>query len=185
VKIARERVQISKNPVGYARRIGVTLSDDCWLAGAQRGMFGTEPYLITIGRHVAIASGVRFITHDGGAYVFREEFPDLDLVERITIGDNVVVGMGCILLPGTEIGSDSVIGAGSVVTGTLPPRTVSGGVPAKPICSIDDYRQRILKRAIFVAHLPHDERRPYFERFLAGEIDGHCKPLASSSTPPS
>lgn len=33
--------------------------------------FGSEPYMITIGNHVRITNGVRFVTHDGGVWVLR------------------------------------------------------------------------------------------------------------------
>ena len=95
-QVLRDEWQVRHAPVVYARRIGVTLADDCWLAGLTRGAFGTEPYLITIGEHCAIASGVRFITHDGAGYLFRREFPDIDHVDRITLGDNVGVGMNAV-----------------------------------------------------------------------------------------
>lgn len=54
----------------------------------------------------------------------------------IDIGSNVWVGAGCVLLPGTVIGDDSVIAAGSVVRGTVPPGEIWGGVPAKKLKTI-------------------------------------------------
>jgi maltose O-acetyltransferase len=51
----------------------------------------------------------------------------------IVIGNNVWLGARTIVLPGVTIGHDSVIGAGSVVTRDVPPRTLSAGVPARPI----------------------------------------------------
>jgi acetyltransferase-like isoleucine patch superfamily enzyme len=182
LSLLRDRWQISRDPVAYARRVGVRVGESCLLAGVVRGMFGTEPYLISLGNHVAMASGVRFITHDGGGWVFREEFPDIDAVGRITVGDNVMLGMNAILLPGCEIGSNTVIGAGSVVTGKVPSGVVFAGVPAKFITSLADYRERMLESAIFVAHLPHEQRRQYFERFLDGEIDGHLRPIERPPT---
>jgi acetyltransferase-like isoleucine patch superfamily enzyme len=54
----------------------------------------------------------------------------------VDIGKNVWVGAGCVLLPGCVIGDDSVIAAGSVVRGTVPPGEIWGGVPARKIRSI-------------------------------------------------
>ena len=51
----------------------------------------------------------------------------------ITIGDNVWLGGHVIVLPGVTIGDGSVIGAGSVVTGDIPPRSLAVGTPAKVI----------------------------------------------------
>jgi len=54
----------------------------------------------------------------------------------IEIGNNVWVGAGCIILPGSVIGDDAVIAAGSVVRGTVPPGELWGGVPARKIRTI-------------------------------------------------
>jgi maltose O-acetyltransferase len=51
--------------------------------------------------------------------------------ENITIGNTVFIGNNVQILKGASIGDDSVIGAGSVVTGHIPPRSVAAGVPAK------------------------------------------------------
>jgi maltose O-acetyltransferase len=51
----------------------------------------------------------------------------------VEIGDNVFVGMGVKILKGSTIGSDSVIGAGAVVTGDIPAGVVAAGNPARVI----------------------------------------------------
>lgn len=53
--------------------------------------------------------------------------------EPVTVGNNVWIGGSVTILPGVTIGSDSVIGAGSVVTRDIPPRCVAAGNPARPI----------------------------------------------------
>ncbi len=50
----------------------------------------------------------------------------------ITIGDNVWVGAGCIILDGVTIGDNSVIGAGSIVTRDIPADCLALGAPATP-----------------------------------------------------
>ena len=55
----------------------------------------------------------------------------------VTIGDNVWVGAGCILLPGTIIGDNAVIAAGSVVRGEVPSGELWGGLPARYIRAIE------------------------------------------------
>lgn len=54
----------------------------------------------------------------------------------VEIGRNVWTGAGCVILPGTIIGDNSVIAAGSVVRGTIPPGELWGGVPARKIKTI-------------------------------------------------
>ncbi|MFJ4482823.1 sugar O-acetyltransferase [Streptomyces longwoodensis] len=57
----------------------------------------------------------------------------LEAARPITIGDNVWLGGGAIVLPGVTIGHNSVIGAGSVVTKDVPPDVVAVGNPARPV----------------------------------------------------
>lgn len=79
-----------------------------------------------------------------GAHVeiFDSDFHDLHPERRKTgppataeveIGDNVFIGMGVRILKGVSIGSDAVIGAGSVVTGSIPAGVIAAGNPARVI----------------------------------------------------
>jgi acetyltransferase-like isoleucine patch superfamily enzyme len=70
-------VYIRRDPVQYARFIGVEIGEGCQLYAAEVGMFGSDPYLITIGDNVHITKGVTFITHDGGTLILRKEMPAL------------------------------------------------------------------------------------------------------------
>jgi maltose O-acetyltransferase len=51
----------------------------------------------------------------------------------ITIGNNVWIGTGAIILPNVNIGDGVIVGAGSVVTKSFSANQVIGGVPAKSI----------------------------------------------------
>ena len=55
-----------------------------------------------------------------------------------TLGDNIVVGSGAKILGNINIGSNSRIGAGSVVTHDIPPYSVAAGNPAKVLRTIDN-----------------------------------------------
>ena len=142
--------------VRQARALGVRVGEGCRIYDCH---FGSEPYLITIGDRVTITSGVQFYTHDGGVWVFRKEHRDIDVFAPIRVGNNVFIGAYSILLPGTVIGSNCVIGAGSVVVGTIPDNCVAAGVPARIVKSLDDYRAKVLASAVHIRHLPRAERR--------------------------
>jgi len=57
---------------------------------------------------------------------------------EVTIGDNVWIGGNTVILPGVHIGSNTVIGAGSVVTKDIPDWVIAGGNPCKVIRKITE-----------------------------------------------
>jgi len=132
----------------YLRYIGLTYGQHCRFVGLRISTFGSEPYLIRLGNHVTVGPSVRFVTHDGGVWVFRDEYPNIDVFSPITVGDNVFIGINSILLPGANVGNNCVIGAGSVVKGTLDQGYVYAGVPAKKICSLKQYKEKSFSKML-------------------------------------
>lgn len=59
-----------------------------------------------------------------------------DILNEIEIGDDVWIGRGCIVMPGTIIENRVIVGANSVVKGKLSSNWIYAGVPAKPIKKI-------------------------------------------------
>lgn len=133
-----------RDPVRFAKRIGVTIGKDCSFAGMPD--FGSEPYLVTIGNHVRTSSQVTFITHDGATWVFRdqEKYKNVKKYGKIIVGDNCFLGLRSIIMPGVTIGKNCVVASGAVVTHDIPDGSVVGGVPAKIICTTDLYAQKCL-----------------------------------------
>jgi acetyltransferase-like isoleucine patch superfamily enzyme len=131
----------SKYRLWRLRRAGLVMADDCIIMGLP--FFGSEPYLITIGKRVGIADNVSFITHDGGTRVFRdnERYKDVIKYGRITILDNCIIGQRAIILPGVTIGPNSVVAAGAVVSRSIPPNVLAAGNPAKPIMTLEQYAE--------------------------------------------
>jgi acetyltransferase-like isoleucine patch superfamily enzyme len=159
IGLLKDNWLIAADPIAYARRVGVQVGDDCRLIGLKRAQFGSEPYLISIGNHVTITSGVSFTTHDGGVWVLRDKYPDIDVFGRITIEDNVFVGMNATILHGVTIGRDSIVAAGALVNRDVPPGSVVGGVPARHIRTIAEYEQKALAKAVHVRSLPPREKQ--------------------------
>lgn len=156
----------SADHVGYARKIGVRVGSNCKLLCNVRQCFGNEPYLITIGDHVEVCDSVRFMPHDGGAWIYRATNPNCALYGPIKVGSNVFIGINTIVLPGVTIGDNVVIGAGSVVTRDLPSDGVYAGVPARLINPIQKYIEKIDKNSIDILKLSYKEKEAYLSKLF-------------------
>ncbi|MEW5803498.1 MAG: acyltransferase [bacterium] len=91
---------------------------------------------VSIGRGCLIAANTQIFDANGHELSFprvEDRINTTGGAEAVTIGDNVWIGANCIILPGTSIGSGSVIAAGSVVVKSIPPLVVAGGNPARVI----------------------------------------------------
>jgi len=137
----------SKRRVRYWRRRGMKIGNGCYINNVN---FSTEPYLIEIGDHVAIAAGTDFITHDGAIWCFREEIRDADVFGTIKIGNNVFIGNNCTILPNTIVGDNCIIGAGSIVRGQFPENSVIVGNPAKVVFSMSMQKMMYLQNPNFL-----------------------------------
>jgi acetyltransferase-like isoleucine patch superfamily enzyme len=130
-------------PVKSARKMGCKVGENTILFTNTN--LGSEPYLVEIGNNCEIGQNVSFITHDGATWVIKRKY-DFKGTKygKIIIRDNVFIGNHSLILPNVEIGSNCVIGAGSVVTKSIPSDSVFAGNPAKFICSIEEYYQKCI-----------------------------------------
>ncbi|HEX7744620.1 MAG TPA: sugar O-acetyltransferase [Micromonosporaceae bacterium] len=110
---------------GYHIRIGA----GCFL---NFGAVLLDAAPITIGSDVQLGPYVQLLTptHPLEAGARRAKW---EAAEPITIGDNVWLGGGVIVLPGVTIGPDTVVGAGSIVTRDLPAGVLAVGNPARVV----------------------------------------------------
>jgi maltose O-acetyltransferase len=94
---------------------------------------------VTIGDRVLFGPAVQLlaVTHPLEAELRAQ---GLEYAEPISIGDDVWLGGGAIVLPGVTIGDRSVVGAGSVVTRDVPADVVVAGNPARVIRSLEEAR---------------------------------------------
>ncbi len=81
---------------------------------------GANSILVDTDFHPMKAEGRRHVAESG------ETVP-------IRIGNDVFIGMNCLILKGVAVGDGAVIGAGSVVTRDVPPRMVAAGNPARVV----------------------------------------------------
>lgn len=93
---------------------------------------------VFIGNYVMIGPNV---TIDTGTHPIR---PDIRKKQAqynlpVTIGDNVWIGAGSIILPGVHIGENTVIGAGSIVTKDIPANVVALGSPCRVVREINEH----------------------------------------------
>lgn len=92
-----------------------------------------------------MSSGVQFVTHDGAGWLARDHKGRRYRYAPIRVGSDVFIGTRSTLMPGVEIGDRCVIGAGSIVTGSVPAGSVVAGVPARIIGSYDALEARMLR----------------------------------------
>jgi chloramphenicol O-acetyltransferase type B len=120
----------------------IRIGDNCYI-----GRYSQIECDAEIGHDVIMANMVAFVgrydhnfCHVGTPTRLSEQIRNQDYDwkgkgTKVTVGDDVWIGYGSIILSGVNIGEGSVIAAGSVVTKDVPPYTVVGGNPAKPITS--------------------------------------------------
>lgn len=128
----------------YARKKGVTVGEKCTFIGHPN--FGSEPYLVSVGNRTLISFDCAFVTHDGAVSTVKARTGKKDLWKygKIRIGDGVTIGARVTVLPGVSIGNESIVGACSLVTKSVPAGEVWGGVPAKFLMTTDEYQKKLL-----------------------------------------
>lgn len=112
--------------------------------------------LINLTEEVTISTGVNFLTLDGSLhtvskginkFLMESKKIELEFVEHIShkiifIAENTFIGARVLLLPGTNIGHNCLIGAGSVVRGKIPHNSVVIGNPAIILSKTPDFLKR-------------------------------------------
>lgn len=87
---------------------------------------------VSLGDNVAVGPGTKLIAYSNH-YRIGAQVSDERITGDIRIGSNVFIGANCTILPGTTIGDNIVIGAGSVVKGELLEEGIYGGAPARQL----------------------------------------------------
>lgn len=130
---------IKGNPIGCYERCTFFVDKGCTLTIGENVGISQAALIahanLTIGNNVKIG---------GGTCIFTSDFHSLDPIIRsgkedlknkkstpVSIEDNAFVGAKCIILKGVTIGKNSIVGAGSVVTKSIPDNQIWAGNPAK------------------------------------------------------
>lgn len=137
----------SKRYCKYLRNKGVEVGYDTHIDPKTTSIDVSRPSLVSIGSNCYMNSGFTILTHDWVTKVFIQSGRDfLPSSGRVTIGNNVSFGRNVMVLKGVTIGDNCFVGAGSIVTKSIPPNSIAAGIPCKVIMSIEDhYRNRIDK----------------------------------------
>ena len=98
------------NGVSVCARRSVRIADDC-----------------------LFAAGIQILDSDTHRIDSLRRTAELDDPAPIVLGKNVWVGLNAIILKGTTIGDNCVVGAGAVVKGTFPPDSIIAGNPARVV----------------------------------------------------
>ncbi len=103
----------------------------------------SRPWLLTIGEHVQITKGVTVLTHGYDWSVLKGVYGEiLGSAGKVTIGNNVFLGMNSTVLKGVTIGDNVIIGANSLVNKDIPSNCVVAGNPCRVIMSLEEYHQK-------------------------------------------
>lgn len=160
-KFKRDKNEYMNN---YYRKAGMRIGKNTHIFSHLKS---SEPYLIEIGDGVTISTDVKMLTHDAsiGTLCGRENVSDI--CGRIKIGDYTFIGAGVIIMCGVTIGNRCVVGAGAVVTKSIPSGEIWGGNPARKIKKTEEFLQ---KNACYGLSLHGTEQIERKKRILEGPL---------------
>ena len=170
VRGQRNRIVVADTPRTVNLRINVR-GDDCSIVVGERCVLIGDLQCLASGAHIEVGAlttmlGIRLLLHEAGrVQVGRDCMVSSDVTVHnsdvhsivdvatglrinppadVRIGDHVWIAQGTLILKGAQIGSDSIVGAHSVVTGTVPSGCVVGGQPARVLRTGVTWDRRLL-----------------------------------------
>jgi len=158
-----------------AKRVEYLRAQGCKIGKGTRllcgtGCFGTEPYLVEIGEDCLLSSTLSFFTHERGVKVLNSlncfDGVAMDKVGKIVVGNNCFIGHGAKIMPGVTIGDNVIVGACAIVTKDVPSNSVVAGMPARVICTIDDFYNKNKDKFQPTAKMSDEEKKEYLLKVL-------------------
>ena len=151
-------------------KAGLSIGNNCSLNG-ELVVDISHAWLIEIGDHVIFAPQVYLLAHDTST----KKSTGYVRIGKIKIGDHCFIGARVMILPGVEIGKNSIVGAASVVTISFHENSVIAGNPAKYICSVEEYENRLKNQFMSVPHFSEeytlDKITPEMKQEMINKID--------------
>lgn len=134
----------SQSIIQYYRDKGIKIGKGSFCMHPKSLMIDTSrPSQIEIGENVFLHRGLTILSHDYASWVFLGLNGDfIPSQGNVKIGNNIWFGYNCTVLKGVTIGDNCIIGLGSVVSKSIPPNSVAAGIPAKVICTIEEYYEK-------------------------------------------
>lgn len=112
----------------------------------------TRPSLVTIGNNCYLNRGLVLLTHDYVSGVMRNVYNDfLNSSGKVVIGNNVGTGYNVTILKGVTIGDNCFIAANSLVTKSMPSNVIIGGIPARILCTLEEYHEKRKQQCVLEA----------------------------------
>ncbi|OBR62919.1 hypothetical protein A7K91_09350 [Paenibacillus oryzae] len=129
-------------------------------------------WLIEIGDYVTIAPEAYLLAHDASS----KPYTGHTRIGKVVIEDYAFIGARAIIMPGVTVGRSAIVAAGSIVTRSVPPDTLVGGNPAKPIGTIRQYGDKMA--ALAEAAPTYDESYTLSARLSAKQKEEMRRELA-------
>jgi virginiamycin A acetyltransferase len=159
--------------------------------GFERNVLYHFPFIgdkLVIGRFCAIARGVTFIMNGANhkmsgisTYPFQifgngweKVMPgpgDLPYKGDTVVGNDVWIGYEALIMPGVKVGNGAIISSRSVVVSDVPPYTIVGGNPAKPIRQRFDAETVARLESLAWWHWPIETITRHLELIVSGDVD--------------
>lgn len=151
----------NKTFIKYLRYKGIKIGHNCIFRSPETTIIDkTRPELIEIGNYVDMNRYFTIMTHDYTSSVFIRKYNDfINSSGKVTIGNNIYFGIHCTVLKGVTIGDNCIIGACSLVNKNIPANSVAAGVPAKVICTLDEYYAKRKSRERSIGTGTHYSRK--------------------------
>jgi maltose O-acetyltransferase len=121
-------------------RRGLQLGKDVYLNDG----FFIDPshcHLVSIGDRAVFGPSVTILAHDASSL----KLIGKTKIQAVRVGREAFVGARAVLLPGSEVGDGSVLGAGSLLLARIPAGEVWAGNPARRICSVAEYTNKLME----------------------------------------